>query len=117
MEDTFVKSFAQSRFAYQLVGFQSLVSCFGKTIEELDSVGGFDVPKLRSILGRLDLAFGTATTFLLVLVEIEHTPVFLSAFYNGKRLRTLILIKRERRHLTLYDIILQKVNHSFVISS
>ena len=117
VENTLVKSFAQSRLTYQLIGFQSLVSCFGKTIQELDSVSGFDFTQLRSILGGLDLAFGTTTTLLLVLVEIEDTSVFLTAFYHCERLRTLILIKREGRHFTLYDIILQKVIHASVISS
>ena len=117
MEDTFIKSFAQSRLANKLVGFQPFLSCFGKTIEKLYTISGFDFAEFGRILGRLDLAFGTATTLLLVLVEIEDTSVFLSAFYNGERLRTLILIKRERGHLTLYENILQKVNHSFVISS
>jgi hypothetical protein len=69
------------------------VSCFGKTIQELDSVSGIDFTEFSRILGGLDLAFGTTTTLLIVLVEIEDTPVFLTAFYHRKRFRTLILIK------------------------
>jgi len=117
VEDAFVECLAQSRLTDQLIGFQSLVSCFGETIEKLDAVSGFDFTEFGRILGGLDLAFGTTTALLVVLVEIEHTAVFLTAFYHCERLRTLILIKREGRHLVLYDIILQKSTHSSVISS